>query len=80
MRAASMNDADASIANTPPAVRSPAASARLAIYYAFLVTEAVSPIGSQISEYAVSIAVFRATGVARCGLTASRRRSNVDPP
>jgi MFS transporter, DHA3 family, macrolide efflux protein len=34
----------------------------VAIYYALLVTEAVSLIGSQISGYAVSIAVFRATG------------------
>jgi DHA3 family macrolide efflux protein-like MFS transporter len=32
------------------------------IYYALLVTQTVSLIGSQISEYAVSIAVFRATG------------------
>ncbi|HEY3889541.1 MAG TPA: MFS transporter, partial [Caulobacteraceae bacterium] len=58
-----MNDAEASVANTPPApAQSPAASTRLAIYYALLVTQTVSLIGSQISEYAVSIAVFRATG------------------
>ncbi len=58
-----MNDAEASVANTPPApVQSPMASTRLAIYYALLVTQTVSLIGSQISEYAVSIAVFRATG------------------
>ena len=37
-------------------------TARLAIYYALVVTETVSLIGSQISQYAVSIAVFRATG------------------
>jgi hypothetical protein len=50
-------------ATTPSAqVPSLAPSLRLAIYYALLVTEAVSLIGSQISGYAVSIAVFRATG------------------
>ena len=50
-------------ATTPSAqVPSLAPSLRLAIYYALLVTETVSLIGSQISEYAVSIAVFRATG------------------
>jgi MFS family permease len=32
------------------------------VYYALVATEAVSLIGSQISEYAVSIAIFRATG------------------
>jgi len=42
--------------------RPAAARAHLAIYYALIVTEAVSLIGSQISDYAVSIAVFRATG------------------
>jgi MFS family permease len=58
-----MSDAEASVANTPPApVQSPAASARLAVYYALLITQTVSLIGSQISEYAVGIAVFRATG------------------
>ena len=36
----------------------------LAVYYALLITQTVSLIGSQISEYAVSIAVFRATGQA----------------
>ena len=40
----------------------PIANTPLAIYYALLVTQTVSLIGSQISEYAVSIAVFRATG------------------
>src|SRR6185312_1598335 len=34
----------------------------LATYYTLLITLTVSQIGSQISEYAVSIAVFRATG------------------
>jgi DHA3 family macrolide efflux protein-like MFS transporter len=34
----------------------------ISIYYALLITQTVSLIGSQISEYAVSIAVFRATG------------------
>src|SRR5580698_5223819 len=42
--------------------RPAAARAHLAIYYVLIVTEAVSLIGSQISDYAVSIAVFRATG------------------
>ncbi len=41
---------------------SPVSSGRLVIYYTLLLTETVSLIGSQISEYAVSIAVFRATG------------------
>ena len=41
-----------------PAPRPP----MLAIYYVLLVTQAVSLIGSQISQYAVGIAVFRATG------------------
>jgi DHA3 family macrolide efflux protein-like MFS transporter len=50
-------------ANAPSAsTLAPAASGRLAIYYALLITQTVSLIGSQISEYAVSIAVFRATG------------------
>ncbi|HEY2707368.1 MAG TPA: MFS transporter [Caulobacteraceae bacterium] len=35
---------------------------RLGVYYALLVTQVVSLIGSQVSEYAVSIAIFRATG------------------
>src|ERR1700743_3717542 len=38
------------------------ATSRLVIYYALVVTQTVSLIGSQISQYAVSIAVFRATG------------------
>ena len=58
-----MHDAEASVAHTLPAsVQSPVASTRLAIYYALLVTQTVSLIGSQISQYAVSIAIFRATG------------------
>ena len=36
--------------------------ARLAVYYALIVTQAVSQIGSQISGYTIGIAVFRATG------------------
>jgi DHA3 family macrolide efflux protein-like MFS transporter len=60
---ASMNDAGASVADSPPAAaHTPMASTRLAIYYSLLVTEAVSLIGSQISGYALSIAVFRTTG------------------
>ena len=55
------SDANASIANAPT---SPTLNPtpRLAIYYALVVTQTVSLIGSQISQYAVSIAVFRATG------------------
>jgi MFS family permease len=34
----------------------------LAVYYALIVTQAVSQIGSQVSTYAVGIAVFRASG------------------
>ena len=61
-RAASIDNAS-SVAEPPPAlVQSAAAPARLAIYYALLVTQTVSLIGSQISQYAVSIAIFRATG------------------
>jgi DHA3 family macrolide efflux protein-like MFS transporter len=61
--AVSMNDAAAPVANSSLApAESPGASRRLAIYYALVVTQAVSLIGSQISEYAVGIAVFRATG------------------
>ena len=59
-RAASPSDAqDSTIAefNPPPPTR-------LAIYYALIVTQAVSQIGSQVSAYAVGIAVFRATGQA----------------
>ncbi len=58
-----MNDAEPSVADRPAAALARrAASARLAVYYALVVTQTVSLIGSQISEYAVSIAVFRATG------------------
>lgn len=57
-----MNDAEASVDTPPAPVHSSVASMRLAIYYTLLVTQAVSLIGSQISGYAVSIAVFRATG------------------
>jgi len=54
---------DANFANEPPAhAEGPLSSGRLVIYYAILLPEAVSLFGSQISEYAVSIAVFRATG------------------
>jgi len=62
-RGAPMNEAEASIADLHPApVQSPVRSTPIAIYYALLVSEAVSLTGSQISGYAVSIAVFRATG------------------
>jgi MFS family permease len=62
-RDASMNHAETAGADIPAApVRDRAARTRLAVFYALLVTEAVSLIGSQISGYAVSIAVFRATG------------------
>lgn len=58
-----MNDADVSLADLSPA---PAAGAtarrRLAVYYALVVTQAVSLIGSQVSQYAVGIAVYRDTG------------------
>jgi len=55
-----MNDANPSAASAPQVLmQSPA---RLAIYYALVVTQTVSLTGSQISQYAVSIAVFRATG------------------
>jgi MFS family permease len=58
-----MNDAEASIASASPApARSAAASTGLAVYYALVVTQAVSLIGSQVSQYAVGIAVYRATG------------------
>src|ERR1700677_2693269 len=59
-RAASFDNAEAD--TLPAPVQSPVASSRLAIYYALLITQTVSLIGSQISEYAVSIGVFRATG------------------
>jgi len=59
----SISDSDRTAVGTPQApVQTPVASRQLAIYYALLVTEAVSLIGSQISGYAISIAVFRATG------------------
>jgi DHA3 family macrolide efflux protein-like MFS transporter len=61
-RAASSNDAAASVAHTPTAPDQTPPATRLAIYYDLLVTQAVSQIGSQISGYAVGIAVFRATG------------------
>jgi MFS family permease len=58
-----MNDADAPFTDTPATpVEAPAASLGLRIYYALVITETVSLIGSQISGYAVSINVFRATG------------------
>lgn len=58
-----MNDIEASLAEASPAqARSAAAPTRLAIYYALIITQAVSQIGSQVSGYAVGIAVFRATG------------------
>jgi MFS family permease len=46
----------------PTGARGESATARLATYYVLVATEAVSLIGSQISEYAVSIAIFRTTG------------------
>src|SRR5580704_12900274 len=58
-----MNDAETRFTDTPAAtVQAPAASLGLRIYYALVITETVSLIGSQISGYAVSINVFRATG------------------
>ena len=58
-----MNDVEASVASSSAApARGVATSTRLAVYYALLVTQTVSLIGSQISQYAVGIAVFRATG------------------
>jgi MFS family permease len=62
-RAASLSGAETAVAGPPPTpVQGRAPSARLAVYYALLITQTVSLIGSQVSEYAVSIAVFRATG------------------
>jgi DHA3 family macrolide efflux protein-like MFS transporter len=59
----SIHDAETSTADRPLAPgQSQVARARLAIYYALVITQTVSLIGSQISEYAVSVAVFRATG------------------
>ena len=57
-----MDDAGASLANTSPNHTRSAAPSRLAIYYALVVTQAVSLIGSQVSQYAVGIAIYRATG------------------
>jgi MFS family permease len=56
-----MTDNDAfAAAEALPSRRPPTST--LAIYYVLLVTQAVSLIGSQISQYAVGISVFRATG------------------
>jgi DHA3 family macrolide efflux protein-like MFS transporter len=58
-----MNEVEPSLASPSSAAdRSSAKPTRLAVYYALLVTQTVSLIGSQISQYAVGIAVFRATG------------------
>ena len=58
-----MNDAEAPAASRSPApVGSASASTGLAVYYALLVTQTVSLIGSQVSQYAVGIAIYRATG------------------
>src|SRR5690348_6680633 len=58
-----MNDVDVSLGGASPApTPSVAARPRLAIYYALVVTQAVSLMGSQVSQYAVGIAVYRATG------------------
>jgi DHA3 family macrolide efflux protein-like MFS transporter len=58
-----MDDAEASVDDTSAApVGSAAASTGLAVYYVLLVTQAVSLIGSQVSQYAVGIAIYRATG------------------
>jgi len=58
-----MNDAEALAASASPApVGSATASTGLAVYYLLLVTQAVSLIGSQVSQYAVGIAIYRATG------------------
>jgi len=56
-----MTDNDFSVADAATPAPRPQTST-LAIYYVLLVTQAVSLIGSQISQYAVGIAVFRATG------------------
>jgi MFS family permease len=58
---ASTIEAQPAVADAPAAI-SQTPAARLAIYYALVVTQTVSLIGSQISQYAVSIAVFHATG------------------
>jgi MFS family permease len=58
-----MRAADTALdATTASPTRSRAASLRLAVYYLLVVTQSVSLLGSQISGYAVSIAVFRDTG------------------
>src|SRR5689334_10474732 len=57
-----MNDAESSVANVSPEPATAGTSVRLVIYYALVLTQTVSLIGSQVSEFAVSIAVFRATG------------------
>jgi DHA3 family macrolide efflux protein-like MFS transporter len=58
-----MIDAEAPAASAAPApVGSAAASTGLVVYYVLLVTQAVSLIGSQVSQYAVGIAIYRATG------------------
>jgi MFS family permease len=62
-RAASANDGGASAAAPSSALApTPRPSVRLPVYYVLLATQTLSLIGSQVSEYAVSIAVFRATG------------------
>jgi len=54
-----MKDVEASAADSS---RAPAGNPGLAVYYALVVTQVVSLIGSQVSQYAVGIAVYRATG------------------
>src|SRR5690348_11431278 len=55
-----MKDVEAAAA--PPAPARSAAVRGLVVYYTLVVTQTVSQIGSQISDYAVGISVFRATG------------------
>ena len=71
---------EGSIADMPAGPpQGPAASRRLAIYYALLVSGTVSLIGSHITGYAVSIAVFRETGQATpLGLIAFFSRNLVE--
>lgn len=58
-----MKPTESSIAEIPPeSVTVRAASMRLALYYALFGTQTVSLIGSQVSAFAISIAIFRATG------------------
>lgn len=58
-----MNDAEALVASKSPVTGGRAKSGPgLAVYYVLLVTQAVSLIGSQVSQYAVGIAIYRATG------------------